>query len=87
MSCEHGFECEPELASEMYVDVQACIEACNDNTLPQWSEACAEYTQAAWECNAALTCEQLAAGNEDPESSPCSEENDAFLECVQGRSS
>ncbi len=68
-----SFECDPEAASQVYEDVQACIEDCNDNTLPQWSDACADLTRAAWECNAALTCEQSAAAKDDPGSSPCKE--------------
>lgn len=86
-SCEHSFGCDPEAASQVYADVQACIEDCNDNTLPQWSEACAEFTRAAWECNATLTCEQSAAANDDPQASPCAEHNDAFIQCVEGQSS
>ena len=85
-SCEHSFDCDPETASQVYEDVQACILDCNDNTLPQWSQTCAEFTRTAWECNAALTCEESEAAKEDPKSSPCAEQNDDFTQCVQGSS-
>ena len=82
LSCEHSFECNPESASEAYENVDDCIEQCNDNTLKQWSEACAELTTLAWECNASLSCEQAAAASDDPESSPCHTENEAFAQCT-----